>query len=319
MSSKTPPIRQTRDARETPAAPAAAAGRAPGAEPSLVLRDESDEIIDNLKEQLAALQSQLHRYKKQDGAAGGGVLPPVEDERRALDFGLTPHIAGRLRMPTEELAQRLARLVGQVEDPALKAELEHCRDTASFLGATFQRIGEQHLNLTESLTADALEMEATAFCERLESALRQRNLQLRVEVASALPARLRLSPQSAVTVLMTLTELAGDLFGQTERLTVGCPGLEGVAEGEDTHLHLEITGDTPWGAVADGEAVSAVAIRSGVRSRAVVDLLYVEKIIEMRGGRLEFCRQGQRVCGLSVHIPITLLRKEPRVPISVGA
>ena len=40
-----------------------------------------------------------------------------------------------------------------------------------------------------------------------------------------------------------------------------------------------------------------------------MDLLYVEKIIEMRGGSLDFLRRKDRVCGFTVHIPITLLKK----------
>jgi hypothetical protein len=332
MSSKSPPTSQSQRRGGPPVEPGSA-GRAeasrPGrageerperaeeerAEAGLVLRDESDAIIDNLKQQLGALQAQLNRYKTP--GAGGGTIRRDDGERQALDFGLTPHIASRLQIPAVELTARLDRLIEQVQDPALRAELEQCRDTAFFLSDTFQRIGEQHQALTDSLTADALVMDARSFCERLESSLRQRSLAVRVETVSALPAQLRLSPQSAITVLMTLAELAGDLFGRTERLTVACPRLEDAEEGADTFLQLQISGGESWGDVAEGEAVSAVAIRSGARSRAVVDLLYVEKIIEMRGGSLDFLRRNQRVCGFTVHIPITLLKKA--LPASGGA
>ena len=308
MSGKSPPIRQGTGSRTEPRTE-------PGADSELVLRDESDEIIDNLKQQLGALQAQLNRYKPSSGAGGsaGGTIRTT-DERRALDFGLTPHIASRLQIPAEDLAERLNRLIEQVQDPAVRAELEACRDSAYFLNETFQRIAEQHEALTDSLTADPLVMDSRTFCERLESALHQRSLGVRVEATSPLPAQLRLSPQSAITVLMTLAELAVGLFGSTERLTVACPRLADAEEGADTYLLLQITGAKAWKDVAEGEAVSAVAIRSGARSRAVVDLLYVEKIIEMRGGSLDFLRRNHRVCGFTVHIPITLLKKSAPGP-----
>ena len=305
MSGKSPPTQQSQDKRAK-------------SEAELVLRDESDEIIDNLKQQLQALQVQLNRYKP-PGGAGGGTLRGIIDERRALDLGLTPHIASRLQVPAEELTERLERLIAQVDDPALRAELEACRDTAFFLSDTFLRIEQQHQALTDALTADALVMDAQAFRERLESSLRQRSLTVRVEPISPLPAQLRLSPQSAITVLTTLAELSADLFGKAERLTLACPRLEDAEEGADTFLQLQISGAKAWGEVAEGEAVSAVAIRSGARSRAVVDLLYVEKIIEMRGGSLDFLRRNQRVCGFTVHIPITLLRKQAPAPGAVRA
>jgi len=312
MSGKSPPLRHSSEPRSEPRAEPRNEPR--GTDAELVLRDESDEIIDNLKQELGALQAQLNRYKTGGtgaagaGGAGGGTVR-LEDERRALDFGLTPHIASRLQIPAEELTERLERLIAQVQDPAVRAELEACRDTSYFLSETFLRIAEQHQALTDSLTADALVMDARSFCERLESALQQRSLGVRVEAASPLPAQLRLSPLSAITVLITLTELAVSLFGGSERITVACPRLDDAEEGADTFLQLQITGGKAWKDVPEGEAVSAAAIRSGARSRAVVDLLYVEKIIEMRGGSLDFLRRNQRVTGFTVHLPITLLKK----------
>ncbi|HKI99034.1 MAG TPA: hypothetical protein VKB51_11215 [bacterium] len=297
MSSKSPPIAQSKAERTD-------------AGTDVVLRDESDEIIDNLKQQLQALQAQLNSYKRATPPGGsGGTIRPEPDERQTLDLGLTPHIASRLQIPAEELTQRLERIIEQVTDPSLRAELEACRDTAFFLSDTFQRIEQQHQALTDSLTADALVMDAGTFRERLEGSLRDRSLAMRVEAVSPLPAQLRLSPQSAITVLTTLAELTEDLFGRAQQITVACPRMDDAAEGADTFLQLQITGDAPWAEVAEGEAVSAVAIRSGARSRAVVDLLYVEKIIEMRGGSLDFLRRAQGVCGFTVHIPITLLKK----------
>jgi hypothetical protein len=304
MSNKSPPVDRSPERTQV------------RADDEVVLRDESDEIIDNLKQQLQALQAQLNRYKR---GPGSPPTRPAAEERRELDLGLTPHIASRLQIPAEELTARLERLIGQVHDPALKAELEACRDSAFFLSDTFQRIEQQHQALTDSLTADALVMDAAAFRERLEGSLRQRSLGVRVEADSPLPAQLRLSPQSAITVLTTLAELTEDLFGRTERLTVGCPRLDDAEEGADTFLQLQITGAAPWAEVAEGEAVSAMAIRSGARSRAVVDLLYVEKIIEMRGGSLDFLRRKDRVCGFTVLIPITLLKKAAPAPGAVRA
>ncbi|NIR98355.1 MAG: hypothetical protein GWO39_10130, partial [Gammaproteobacteria bacterium] len=70
----------------------------------LVLRDESDEIIDNLKQQLSTLQKELERF--QGGADAAGAT-----ERAGLEAGLAPHIASRLQMPADELSGRLERLL----------------------------------------------------------------------------------------------------------------------------------------------------------------------------------------------------------------
>lgn len=277
----------------------------------VVLRDESDEIIDTLKTQLRALQAQLDRYKAHEG----GTLPPDADAGRtitagALDLGLTPHIASRLEMPAGELTARLERLIAQVSEPEIKSELEQCRETAFFLFDTFRRIGEKHEQLTTSLTADTLVMGGEEFRGHLETSLHEHEVAVAVTLDAPLPGRLALAPQSVVTVLITLAELARDLFGQADRFTLGCPGLAETAQGEGGWLRLRITSERAWKGSGEGEAVSTAAIRSGIRSRAVVDLLYVEKIIEMRGGSLDFFREGARIHGFEVNLPVTLLEKE---------
>ncbi|MEE8394424.1 MAG: hypothetical protein V3S29_00100, partial [bacterium] len=65
----------------------------------LVLRDESDEIIDDLKGQLAGLRGQLAAFKN----AGGDDAGDSGRLARAWNAGLAPHLATRLQVPAQEL------------------------------------------------------------------------------------------------------------------------------------------------------------------------------------------------------------------------
>jgi len=91
----------------------------------VTLRDESDEIVDNLKARLTSLQSQLDAYKNADSrpqAAGGGGN---EDLVSAWNAAVTPHLASRLQLPAEELTHRLDRLIEQrlIENIVRRAQL----------------------------------------------------------------------------------------------------------------------------------------------------------------------------------------------------
>lgn len=307
MSSKVPPTLETQDERQEEAEEQTG--------PEVLLRDESDEIIDHLKSQLNNLQQQLQRYKRTDRDRPGG-----EGEggwREAWQAGLTPHIASRLQMPAEELTARLERLVDEVGEPHLRDELEKSRDTAFFLFDTFRRISEKHDQLTESLTADTLVVAAEELRARFEQALEERELPVTVATRSPLPARMMLSPQSLLTVLTTLADLAVDLFGGATRLELSCPepGEGGERRAE---LSLRVTSERAWEGLEHEAEVTTVAIRHGMRSHAVVDLLYVEKIIEMRGGSLGFFRQGGRVHGFEVAVPVTVLGDAPGEPDGSG-
>lgn len=295
MSSKSPPIKASQEKRKKEPRPR-----------EVVLRDESDAIIDTLKRRLESLQRQMARYQGDKA----GRAADREAQGGTLDIKLTPHIASRMEIPAEELGARLQRLIGQIADPELKSELEHCRETAFFLFDTFRRIREKHEDLIGSLTADSLVMKATEFSRRLETSLHERRLPVQVSSVSPLPYRLALSPQAVITVLATLADLAVAICGQPSQIAISCPELDAAVEGEETRLCLQITSNQAWRGIEGQEAISSVAIRSRIRSSAIVDLLYVEKIIEVRGGSLQFFKRQGQVYGFEVFIPITLLERD---------
>jgi hypothetical protein len=276
--------------------------RGPGA---VVMRDESDEIIDNLKRQLAALQLELTQART--APEGEAPAPPARKARRGgraklvedFNVGFAPHLVQRLHVPAEELTQRLGRLIEQVSDPELKAELEACRETAYFLSSTFLRIQDNHRLLTESLVAERIELSVKDFLDQVARMLEQRGVARAQVQAAGTPSRgadpMTASPLAAATVLSTLGELATGVFGGTARMTLGA--------GTASHLRLLVETDRPWRGV-DGDEVSGVVFRPGVRAASVVDVLYVEKLIELQGGRLSFHREAGQVLGFEVLWPL---------------
>ena len=294
MSTKLPSIKDTQQQRSD------ALG---GGE--VVLPDESDAIIANLKDQLNSLQRQLHqsRPEGQGPLSPDGSPPPAGS---ALDGGMTMRIASRLKIPAEELTARLERLIEQITDPELKAELIQCRETAFFLFDSFRHINEKHEELTQSLTAEFQEIDRKEFLGRLEASLHDRNLPVTVEGDPSLPNTIGLPPSSVITILATLAGLAVDIFDRPGTARVSCPDWEAKKGSGEGTLELRLTCERSLPKMEYGEAVSAAIIRSGVRSRSVVDLLYVEKIIEMRGGKLEFLRNGDQVNGFKVSLPVSV-------------
>ncbi len=294
MSTKSPPISEAQQQRSDALA-----------SDEVVLPDESDAIIANLKDQLQSLQRQLDQHRS-DGQGPPRLAGGEPSPGSVLDGGMTMRIASRLKIPAEELTDRLERLIEQITDPELKAELIHCRETAFFLFDTFQHINEKHEELTQSLTAEYLEMDREEFLGRLEASLHDRNLPVTVEGDPSLPGQIGLPPTSVITILATLAGLAVDIFDRPGTAKVSCPDWDPKAGPGEGTLELRLVCERSLPPMERDEAVSAAIIRSGVRSRSVVDLLYVEKIIEMRGGRLEFLHSGDRVNGFKVSLPISV-------------
>ena len=68
-------------------------------------------IIDDLKKQLGDLQAQLRAHQARQPPRDEG---DVRIGPGAVDAGLTPHIASRMRLPAERLAGRLEALLGEI-------------------------------------------------------------------------------------------------------------------------------------------------------------------------------------------------------------
>ena len=284
----------------------------------VVLRDESDEIIDTLKRQLENLQGQLAAYRAPPGAPGAERPPPpggglgAKDPQlaAALEEGLTPHIASRLRLPAEELTARLSRLIERVDDPELRQELEHCRDTAHFLFETFQKISSNHARLTESLVAAKSQVEITEFCRLLEHVLPEQRTPVPLQMVSEVPRRIVFSSQSALAVVRTLAELVRTFSGENPRIEVSrAEEPPGPGPARDA-LVIRILSESPWAEGGHPGEVSTFAFRRGITAGPVVDLLYAEKIIELQGGRLGFYRSGEKVQGVEVWLPYQTVDEE---------
>lgn len=276
----------------------------------LVLRDESDEIIDTLKSQLKSLKTQLDAYKTADSGGPGPPQPAggeQEELMKAWNAGLAPHLATRLQMPTEELTARLDRLIEQADEPELRQELERCRDLAYFLFETFRKISSSHRLLTESLTAPKEKVEMAEFGRMLERALPPTAAAPKVRLAPELPEHIVFTSRSANTIMKALAELAMTLFGKELHIDVGLipPGEKGP--GEPGYLRFRLAGETSWADPAREQGreqeVAAFAMKRGITANTVVDLLYVEKIIELQGGDFSFHREKGRVHGFELFLP----------------
>ncbi|HEX7926419.1 MAG TPA: hypothetical protein VF678_02440, partial [bacterium] len=196
-----------------------------------------------------------------------------------------------------DLTERLGKLIDQVSDPDVRRELEHCRDTASLLYSTFRRIQDNHELLTESLRAEKMTVAVDAFCRDIEKALAKGGYEMPTFEGAKKGMKLNIAASAACAVVATLAELVTTLFGPPVLTRVDFTGVD--ASGI---FRLQIATPRPWQGV-EGDQVSELVFRSGVRAHSIVDLLYVEKIAELQGASVRYLREGGVVHGLEVTWP----------------
>jgi hypothetical protein len=72
-------------------------------------------------------------------------------------------------------------------------------------------------------------------------------------------------------------------------------------------LRVRLLTPKAWERLQDANDVSSIAFRPGATAEAVVDLLYVEKIVELQGGALAFHQRDGQVYGFELRLPATAL------------
>ena len=276
----------------------------------LVLPDESDQIISDLRSQLRSLQDELEVYKHEDpttaGGAGipgepppGGAAGAVPELQWRDDFA--PHVVARLQGPAEELTARLERVIAQVEDPALREELERCRQTAFYLFDTFRQIGDHHRLLLESIAEDHDRISMATLRAGLEAELAALGADVPLEFGEGLPEDAAAISATVPLIGKTVARIATQLIGALIRVEVAREVSSNGPTGDAICMTITCAGQREGlDAVQDA---SQIVFSPGVSAITVVDWLYMEKIVELQGGSLTLYHEQGKARGFRVRLP----------------
>ncbi|MDH4121642.1 MAG: hypothetical protein OEV94_08070 [Deltaproteobacteria bacterium] len=271
----------------------------------VTLPDESDRIIHDLKSRLSHLQGQLAVFQQKERLTS----PDPETARQERDNlqwnqNLAGKISHRMQMPAQELTARLERLIRQVADPDIRAELERCRETAFHLFDTFRQLTRNHRLLSDSLTLRKEEIGGEELGRRLAEELGKAGMTVPVEGGAQLPANMWMVPMAALAAARILALVAADLKGSG--IGIGLSLADPPSEDSESGLRwLDITirCQWNWSESKGGQDVGSVVFKPGVNAGSVVDWLYLEKIVELQGGAVSFHREAGRAAGFSVRLP----------------
>jgi hypothetical protein len=286
---------------------------ATGSDQELVLPDESDRIIADLRHQLSSLQEQLSRYEQSgprpatpSSAGTGGELataPGARSADRSWSDEWAPQVADRLRAPAQDLTARLERVIEQVQDASLRAELEHCLQTAFYLFSTFRHISDNHRVLLESLEPERPRISVETLRSALQAELVSQGNSTVPDVAGGWPAPGPSLSASAPAVAATVARIASELIGQVIRVTLESENVQRPSTSGDTVLvTIACAGANPELVALDNAA--QLIYRPEVSAVTVVDWLYMEKIVELQGGTLRLYHRGDRAAGFQLRLPV---------------
>ncbi len=246
-----------------------------------MLKDEADTIIDNLKRQLDALQHQLTTRSQTDSTT-------TSTQQQQWRQELTPQVAGRLGENAAVLASRLASVAKNL-NPALREEIVSCQTQAVQLQQSLSGIASRHQVLTDNLSSKESLVSVSAITEKL-SVVVKASCSRSIPVRTAnLPDVLRISPACLLTITSALSVFASQIFTELTEIL-----LQPAASNKPPALEIILQGlkTTPQKNTSD---VVSAALDQSPPSTNLLDILYVDKILAMRGGSMGFASPANKI------------------------
>ena len=250
----------------------------------MILRDEADAIIDNLKSQLDALQHQLSTQ------ARGALLPKISKEelqQKQWQKSLTPKVAGRLGEQASQLADNLAKVAQTVPDIALQEKIKGCQTQATQLNHALSGIESCYQVLEERLSSKGSLVSVPALAEQLAAVIKASSKNDVPIRTNNLPETLRLSPACLLTIISALAVLVQEMFKGLAEIT-----LQPAHPSTPNTLEIILIGLKP---ASQNKDVLTATLAQATPSKVLLDILYVDKILDMRGGSMGFTNDAKKI------------------------
>lgn len=291
-----------------------------------VLPDESDQIVVELKKQLAQLKSQLVRYEELKPPE---ILPEVnlvkaEASPEALQIQLQikkdqitslleqekatqhrlkilPYVVDNLQKPIAQMTSDLEHLMESVQDPGVQETLSQCLSVIEGV----KHVAESSQQLDSPLHPKRSQIDLLSFFKQIAREKNQENdEQIKLYAHSELPQSLyidgELFRKSILILLNEISRLSDD-----EVISIRLrQGEERVYDVSVQQLRISLFGQTEWELPPQAEMEAYLSKTLQTSEEWGLDMLYAKKIVEAHGGSLSFHREEKEVVGFDVTLPM---------------
>ena len=292
-----------------------------------VLPDESDQIVVDLKKQLAQLKSQLLRYeeeqpppqsvpeqnsvKAQDSPQALQIQLQIKkdqitsllEQEKATQHRLNilPYVVDNLQKPIAQMTSDLEDLIGSVQDPAVQETLSQCLSVIEGV----KHVAESSQQLDSPLHLKRSQIDLLSFFKHIARAKNQEKAeQVKLYAHSEVPPSFfidgELFRKSILILLKEISRLSDD-----EVISIRLrQGEERVYDVSVQQLRISLFGQTQWELPPQDEMEAYLAQTLQHSEDWGLDVLYAQKIVEAHGGSLSFHREEKEVVGFEVTLPL---------------
>ncbi|MBF0280143.1 MAG: hypothetical protein HQM13_20255 [SAR324 cluster bacterium] len=295
-------------------------------ESNKVLPDESDQIVVDLKEQLAQLKEQLLRYEEAEAEHGSiskvhaaapeevsenlpiqlqikkhHIASMLEREKAAQHrLKILPHVVDNLQKPISQMTADLEQLIASVHDSEVQNTLTQCLSVVE----NVSQLTEHTKQLDQALHPQKNRVDLLAFFRKIAREQNQGDDQIKLYASGQLPQSLyideELFKKSILILLQEISRLSDDDIISIKLRQ----GDEMIYDVSVEHLKVSLFGGSGWNLPEHAEMEEFLAQSLESSDEWGLDVLYAQKVMEAHGGSLALHREEDDVVGFDITLPV---------------
>ncbi len=290
------------------------------------LPDESDQIVVDLKEQLAQLKEQLLQYEEAEAgqkAIPEETIPDHADSPEALPIQLQikkhhiksilareqaaqhrlkilPHVVNNLQKPLSQMTSDLEQLIASVQDSDVQETLTQCLSVVE----NVSQLTDHSRQLDDPFTPQKRKVDLLAFFKKLARDTNQGSEHIKLYASGQILQTLfideDLFKKSILILLKEISRLTDDDIISIKLRQ----GSEMIYDMNVKHLKVSLFSQTSWNLPQQAEMEAFLAQSLENAEDWGLDVLYAQKVMEAHGGSLDLHREAEGVVGFDITLPV---------------
>jgi len=281
---------------------------------------ESDQMLDNLKDELAGLKTRMNLIEEEQ-EENRNLLEQLsfhenlsnelmssqqeEIEFNKENYQVIANVMQSLKSPVSNVVDNLAGIISEIDDKETQDTLRICMDTASNVLNSFDEVEDFCLDIGSDIDISVQPVNLRSYLKDILENLSNNN-HVRLLIDKDIPLNCPLSKETiALSVKNLLSELQNSTHQGSTILSVSIETNEQKYGIEISDLIIKIKSEQPGNISWKGNWVESIQNSQHHLMQSGFSLLKTREMIRKAGGHIDVLRQDEHIQGFKILFPLT--------------
>lgn len=281
---------------------------------------ESDQILDNLKDELAGLKSRMNLIEEEQ-EQNRNLLEQlsfhenlanelISNQQEEIEFNkenyhVIANVMQNLKSPVSNVVDNLAGIISEIDDKETQDTLRECMNTASNVLNSFDEVEDFCLDIGSDIDISVQPVNLRNYFKDVLASL-DSNSHVQLLIDKEAPQK---CPLSKETITLCIKNLLRELQNSTDQssstLSVSTKTSEQKYGIEISDLVIQLTTEQLSNISWQGNWVESIQNNQHHLIQSGFSLLKTREMIRKAGGYIDVLKQDERIQGFKIFFPLT--------------